>query len=325
MERFSPGGTSEMSSLLNFQRNLPAANSYRELLDTLRKYDIARMRTEHLNLPGLPPHEVSKSLDGMTKLLEKRNPSLAMRLNLVRTSPEVLVPSDLGITRLMAMLPQEGRRLQAEDEVARNRANQGVQIEQPSASQAVSSKGGKGGSERNPKDIICKFHLSERGCVKGSACEYSHAAPKASKGKGKGKGKGADAKSGKDQRKPTNPPNKPKGAEAKATPKQPAAAAAEAGNNEDSRRVPRPKAETKAKAKAAVALVGAGAKAAAVRSCIMAARQEENNDEDESEPSVVLSHMTDESLLHTSDETFSLPFQMRNKEVLIWIHLVRII
>ena len=185
MERFSPGGTSEMSSLLNFQRNLPAANSYRELLDTLRKYDIARMRTEHLNLPGLPPHEVIKSLDSMTKLLEKRNPSLAMRLNLVRMSPEILVPSDLGITRLMAMLLQEGRRLQAEDEVARNRANQGVQIEQPSASQAVSSKGGKGGSERNPKDIICKFHLSERGCVKGSACEYSHAAPKKGQRQGK--------------------------------------------------------------------------------------------------------------------------------------------
>ncbi|CAE7540631.1 RE1 [Symbiodinium natans] len=121
IERFSPGGTSEMTSLLQYQRCLPTANSYKELLKILRKFDLARTRTTYLQLPGLPAHEVIKSLDGLTRTLERKNPALAMRLNLIRMTPEVMVPSETGVQRMLTTLVQEGRRLQAEDEISKSK------------------------------------------------------------------------------------------------------------------------------------------------------------------------------------------------------------
>ncbi|CAE7371500.1 RE1 [Symbiodinium natans] len=167
IERFSPGGTSEMTSLLQYQRCLPTANSYKELLEILRKFDLARTRTTYLQLPGLPAHEVIKSLDGLTRTLERKNPALAMRLNLIRMTPEVMVPSETGVQRMLTTLVQEGRRLQAEDEISKSKSNQ-VYIEDSQASQAAGRHAGKG-KGRSPKDTVCKFHMMERGCMKGEA------------------------------------------------------------------------------------------------------------------------------------------------------------
>ena len=291
VERFSPGGTSEMTSLLQYQRCLPTATSYKELLDILRKFDLARARTTYLQLPGLPAHEIIKSLDGLSKALERKNAALAMRLNLIRMTPEVMMPSEAGVQRLITMLLQEGRRLQAEDEISKGKSNQ-VHIENPQAAQAAGQPAGKG-KGRSPKDILCKYYQMDRGCVKGDACEFSHAAPKAAKSKGKGKGEGKTAAKSK-------PTPKPK-VESKPTAEPTAPAEAKAATKFK----PKPKPKAEAKAASATPLVGAGATVSAVRSVVMAARGVPEDEDADTERSEVLSFITDQSHALTSDETFS--------------------
>ena len=259
MERFSPGGTAEMTSLLQFQRALPTAGTFKELLGTIRRFELARGRSEFLKLPPIAPHEIIRSLEGLTKNLEKRHASLAMRLNLIRLAPEIVVPSETGVQRLLTTLVQEGRRMQAEDEVSRNRkGNDLFDAEEPTSTafQAKSSGKGAKGSKgtADTKAFPCAYFNLERGCLKGDNCPYLHSTSKGTKGKGKGKNV---EKKGSVNTQPTAAETK---AEAKAKAKSEAKA--------------KKKAEAKAKAAAAAseaagteakkALVGSGAVAASV-------------------------------------------------------------
>ena len=260
MERFSPGGTAEMSSLLQFQRTLPTAGTFKELLGTIRRFELVKGRSEYLKLPPIAAHETIRSLEGLTRNLEKKHSSLAMRLNLIRLTPEVVVPSEVGVQRMLTTLVQEGRRTQAEDEVARNRKGHEILDDEgqgTTAFQAKSSgKGAKG--EKGPKDtskIPCGYFHLERGCLKGDACAYLHSTSKGCKGKGKGQGQGRKGAGD----------HQPAAAEAKAKAKGEAKA--------------KKKAEAKAKANAAaatseakMALVGSGAVAASAIPMVKSAR-----------------------------------------------------
>ena len=259
MERFSPGGAAEMTSLLQFQRALPTAGTFKELLNTIRRFELAKGRSEYLKLPPIAAHEIIRSLEGLTRNLEKKHSSLAMRLNLIKLTPEVVVPSEAGVQRLLTTLVQEGRRMQAEDEVARNRRGNEVLDEDgqgATAFQAKSSgKGAKGAKgEKGPRDtskIPCGYFQLERGCLNGDACPHLHATLKGSKGKGKGQ----------------NPGKKGTEEHAAVTTEAKAKAKAEA------------KAKRKAEAKAAapaeakMALVGSGAVAASAVAVVKSARE----------------------------------------------------
>ena len=263
MERFSPGGTAEMTSLLQFQRALPTAGTFKELLGTIRRFELARGRSEFLKLPPIAPHEIIRSLEGLSKNLEKRHASLAMRLNLIRLTPEIVVPSETGVQRLLATLVQEGRRMQAEDEVNRNRKGNDLldaDKQTSTAYQAKSSgKGAKGSKgQADTRTMPCAYFNLDRGCLKGDNCPYLHSTSKGSKGKGKGKNqerKGSDN-------------NTPAVAEAKTEAKAKAKSEAKA----------KKKAEAKAKAAAAaaegtgaearMALVGSGAVAASAMATV---------------------------------------------------------
>ena len=261
MERFSPGGTAEMTSLLQFQRALPTAGTFKELLSTIRRFELAKGRSEYLKLPPIASHETIRSLEGLTKNLEKKHPALAMRLNLIRLTPEVVVPSEAGVQRLLTTLVQEGRRMQAEDEVTRNRKGhealaedtQGAAVYQAKGSGkgAKGTKGDKGA--RDTSKIPCGYFQLERGCLKGDACPYLHSTSKGGKGKGKGQSQGK------------------KGSE------DPRTVAAEAKAKAKSEAKAKKKAEAKAKAAAAtteakMALVGSGAVAASAAAMVKSVR-----------------------------------------------------
>ena len=268
MERFSPGGTAEMTSLLQFQRALPTAGTFKELLSTIRRFELAKGRSEYLKLPPIAAHEIVRSLEGLTKNLEKKHASLAMRLNLIRLTPEVVVPSEAGVQRLLTTLVQEGRRMQAEDEVTRNRRGNDVFDEEgqgATAFQAKSSgKGAKGAKgEKGPRDtskIPCGYFQLERGCLKGDACPYLHSTSKGSKGKGKEQNSG----------KKGSADNQPAVAEAKAKGESKTKKKAEA----------KAKAATAAPVEVKMALVGSGAAAASAVAVVKSAR---GVDADESE------------------------------------------
>ncbi|CAE7864913.1 unnamed protein product, partial [Symbiodinium sp. KB8] len=68
-------------------------------------------------LPGIAPHELVASVNAMTEKLEGKHASLATRLNLLRLSPELIVPSEAGLNTLVATLETEARRMGAEEDV----------------------------------------------------------------------------------------------------------------------------------------------------------------------------------------------------------------
>ena len=268
MERFSPGGTAEMTSLLQFQRALPTAGTFKELLGTLRRFELARGRSEFLKLPPIASHEGIRSLEGPTKNLEKRHASLAMCLNLIRLTPEIVVPSETGVQRLLTTLVQEERRTQAEDEVSRNRkGNDFPEIDEQTSTafQAKSSgKGAKGSKgSGDTRTVPCAYFNLERGCLKGDNCPYLHSTTKHSKGKGKGKGK--------DRKGSDN--NQPVTAEAKAEAKAKAKSEARAKKKAEAKAKAAAEATTAVGTEARLALVGSGAVAASALAVVKSLRE----------------------------------------------------
>ncbi|CAE7854882.1 unnamed protein product, partial [Symbiodinium sp. KB8] len=126
-ERFIPGGVEEKTSLYRFLRALPSASGFKDLLATLRRMKLARTRAATLGLPGIAPHELVASVNAMTKKLEGKHASLATRLNLLRLSPELIVPSEAGLNTLVATLETEARRMGAEEDVRTSRSGTGTE------------------------------------------------------------------------------------------------------------------------------------------------------------------------------------------------------
>ncbi|CAE7745184.1 unnamed protein product [Symbiodinium sp. CCMP2592] len=115
LERYQPGGIEEKSSLTSFLRNLPQAGTFTECLATLRRLKLATSRILVLGLPSHPPHEAISSLNNMVRTLEKKSPTLSTRLNLLRLRPEILNPTEEGVSLLQTAIEAEARRLAAEE------------------------------------------------------------------------------------------------------------------------------------------------------------------------------------------------------------------
>ena len=76
---------------------------------------MANSRTTTLGLPSHPPHEAIASLNNLVKSLEKKNATLSTRLNLLRLRPEILNPTEEGVSLLLTAIESEARRLAAEE------------------------------------------------------------------------------------------------------------------------------------------------------------------------------------------------------------------
>ena len=179
LERFQPGGIEQRASLTRFARNLPVAGTFSECVATMRRLRLAIQRASILKLPALPGHEMVTTLNNLVKNLERKEPTLSTRLNLVRLRPEILNPSDEGVSLMVTLIEQESRRLAAEEY---SRPNNAKGNGAPPGEHEVSASKGKGKDGKGPK--ICGFYNTERGCLKGNACEFLHV-----KSDGKGKGK----------------------------------------------------------------------------------------------------------------------------------------
>ena len=93
-----------MTSLLQLQRPLPTPGTLKELLSIISRLELAKGRYEFLKVPPIAPREISLSLEELTKNLKKRHSALAMRSNLIRLTPEVVVPPKSGMQRLLTTL-----------------------------------------------------------------------------------------------------------------------------------------------------------------------------------------------------------------------------
>ena len=107
LERFQPGGIEERASLTRFVRNLPVAGTFSECVATMRRLRLAIQRASTLKLPALPAHEMVTTLNNLVKNLERKEPTLSTRLNLVRLRPEILNPSDEGVSLMITLIEQE--------------------------------------------------------------------------------------------------------------------------------------------------------------------------------------------------------------------------
>ena len=256
LERFQPGGVEERASLTRFVRNLPIAGTFGECVATMRRLRLAIQRTSTLKLPSLPAHEMVTTLNNLVKNLERKEPTLSTRLNLMRLRPEILNPSDEGVSLMMTLIEQESRRLAAEEYSRPNnaKANGG-----PSGEYEVSASKGKGKDGKGSK--ICGFFNSDRGCLKGSNCDFLHI-----KSDGKGKGKKGGKDGGGAGASQSSSSQAAAAEEAKATAE--AKAKAEAAEKKKAKKAAAKEAKAKAKAEAkpkaapkAAALVGATAEA----------------------------------------------------------------
>ncbi|OLP99845.1 hypothetical protein AK812_SmicGene17531 [Symbiodinium microadriaticum] len=253
-ERFIPGGVEEKTSLYRFLRALPSASGFKDLLATLRRMKLARTRAATLGLPGIAPHELVASVNAMTKKLEGKHASLATRLNLLRLSPELIVPSEAGLNTLVATLETEARRMGAEEDVRTSRSGTGTEDYEYTVAAQLKGKGkgrGKGkAAESQDARRVCWYFGTEKGCNKGTDCPFKHVKPSAGKGDRKGKPSSTDTGNAKAEAAASAKEAKAKAkAEAKAKVKAEAKAKAAAAAK------PEPKAK-------AAALVGAEAKTA---------------------------------------------------------------
>ena len=101
--------------------------------------------------------------------------------NLIRLKPEILNPSDEGVSLRITLIEQESRRSAAEE------------YSKPSSSKGTGGNedyevtANKGKCKDGKGTRICSYFNTERGCLKGDDCEFLDVKSEA-KGKGK-KGK----------------------------------------------------------------------------------------------------------------------------------------
>ena len=224
--RLQPAGPEEATSLLQFVRSPPTAQTAQELDTLLRRYRLALRRLSQLGMPDIAPTELLRAAQNMTKQLERKYNSFQMRLNLLRLFPETSSrPTAEGVEKYLATAESQVLELVA-DEASRAAKPTG----QAEVHQASSSSGA------TPSQRKCYFYGTEQGCRRGKECPFIHDDKDKGKGKGKGKDKGKKGKEtsqvaqSQTQQKP-DPKAKPE-PKAKAEPK------------------PKPKANPKAKASA---------------------------------------------------------------------------
>ena len=178
-ERYAPGGREELESIQRYLRQLPSASDFKGAMTTIRRWKLARSRAQSLGLPEQAPNESIAALDSLMRVLEKKNPQLAMKSNLLRMLPDIISPTTAGLDRYLGMLEVECRRLASDQEVRDARAAQSSEVV---VAAEVAEKG---------KGRACFFHLKPGGCWRGASCPFEHKdAPKGGKGKDKRKGKG---------------------------------------------------------------------------------------------------------------------------------------
>ena len=183
-ERYAPGGREELESIQRYLRQLPAASDFKAAMTTMRRWKLARGRAQSLGIPEQAPNESIAALDSLMKILEKRNTQLAMKLNLLRMQPDIIIPATSGLERYINLLEVECRRLASDQEVRDARAAHSSEEVVVAAEAAAKGKG-----------RVC-FHFGKPGgCWRGADCPFVHQeASKGGKGKGKGKGKDKGAK-----------------------------------------------------------------------------------------------------------------------------------
>ncbi|CAE7772831.1 unnamed protein product [Symbiodinium necroappetens] len=112
---------------------------------------LARTRAATLGLPGIAPHELVAS-NAMTKKLESKQASSATRPNLLRLSPEFIVPSEAGLNTLVATLETEARRMGAEEDVRTSRSGTGTEDYEYTVAAQLKGKGkGRGKGKEEPQ------------------------------------------------------------------------------------------------------------------------------------------------------------------------------
>ena len=171
-ERYAPGGREELESIQRYLRQLPSASDFKGAMTTIRRWKLARSRAQSLGLPEQAPNESIAALDSLMRVLEKKNPQLAMKSNLLRMLPDIISPTTAGLDRYLGMLEVECRRLASDQEVRDARAAQSSEVV---VAAEVAEKG---------KGRACFFHLKPGGCWRGASCPFEHKdAPKGGKGK----------------------------------------------------------------------------------------------------------------------------------------------
>ncbi|CAE7336713.1 unnamed protein product, partial [Symbiodinium sp. CCMP2592] len=99
-ERYAPGGREELESIQRYLRQLPSAQDFKGAMTTLRRWKLARHRAQSVGLPEQAPNEGIAALDSLMKVLEKKHQQLAMKINLLRMQPDIIIPATSGLDRL---------------------------------------------------------------------------------------------------------------------------------------------------------------------------------------------------------------------------------
>ena len=247
-ERFIPGRVEETTSLYRFLGALPSASGFKDLLATLRRKKLARTRAAKLGLPGIAPQELVASMNAMTTTLEGKHASLATRLNLLRLSPELIVPSEAGLNTSVATLETEARRMGTEEDVRTSRSGTGTEDYQYTVAAQLKGKGkgrekGKAAESQDARRV-CWYFGTEKGCDKGKDCPFKHVRPSAGNADRTGKPSSTDTGNAKALAAATA-----KEAKAKAKAKAKAEAKAKAKAEAKARAAAATKPEPKAKAR----------------------------------------------------------------------------
>ncbi|CAE7378607.1 unnamed protein product, partial [Symbiodinium sp. CCMP2456] len=162
-ERYSPGGREELESIQRYLRQLPAASDFKAAMTTIRRWKLARGRAQSLGLPEQAPNESIGALDSLMKILEKRNTQLAMKLNLLRMQPDIIIPATSGLERYLNLLEVECRRLASDQEVRDARAAHSSEEVVVAAEAAAKGKG-----------RLCFYFGKPGGCWRGADCPFAH-------------------------------------------------------------------------------------------------------------------------------------------------------
>ena len=127
-ERYAPGGREELESIQRYLRQLPSASDFKAAMTTITRWKLARGRAQSVGLPEKAPNESIAALDILMKMLEKKHTQLAMKLNLLRMQPDLILPAASGLERYLSLLEVECRRLASDQEVRDARAAQSSEM-----------------------------------------------------------------------------------------------------------------------------------------------------------------------------------------------------
>ena len=167
LETLQPGGAAEMQSLHGFARSLQPASTARDALSTLRRWRLARTRSASLNLPQVAPYEELQALSTLVKILERRHDRFRTMLGLLRTRPEIIRPTPVGVEEMVNLLEQQLQLISADEHVRTNRQGD-------SDPQAAKGKGKGKASSEGSASKPCPFLKKFGKCRFGDRCYFKH-------------------------------------------------------------------------------------------------------------------------------------------------------